>query len=141
MSAKFLVAALVSTAVAVPVEQESHQLAARNLDPPFLIKKGLAYDVKQGGLTNSLSLPGSAVWAYNWGSPRNAPLFQQIPMCWGPGCNKDALWSSINEKPDDVPYILGYNEPDEKGDFGGCDKTIQQAYDGELLASSNFSTT
>jgi hypothetical protein len=123
---KFLVAGLAAAVAAVPVaEPEPHQLFNRT-DAPFGIKKGLAYN--NGGITNILSRPNSATWAYNWDSAPNAPKFQQIPMCWGPGCPKDGIHNKIGSG--DTPYVLGYNEPDELAKYGGCEKTVQQAYDG-----------
>jgi hypothetical protein len=137
MSSKILIAALLGTVIAVPVtESESHTLVTRGDDPPHHIKKGLAYN--NGPLTNALSRDNSAVWAYNWGPWRNAPLFQQIPMCRDIGCNKTDLWQNINQKPEDVPYILGYNEPDEITDYGGTDRTVDQVYDGELTAHDDI---
>jgi hypothetical protein len=66
-----------------PIDTRSefnNTLAART-DAPFGNKKGLAYN--QAWVTDVLSRPGSATWAYNWGTWQGAPRFQQIPMCWG----------------------------------------------------------
>ncbi len=86
--------------------------------PPTESRKALAYN--NGAITNLLSHPGSATWAYNWGTALDAPKFQQIPMYWGPGNRGDA--AGIMRKIDlgDTPWVLGYNEPDETYANGGC---------------------
>ncbi|KAK0715443.1 glycosyl hydrolase catalytic core-domain-containing protein [Lasiosphaeris hirsuta] len=128
-------AALVSAAPAqLPQEQlplaaepreANHTLSART-DAPYGIKKGLAYN--DGSITNVLSRPGSATWAYNWGAAPNAPRFQQIPMFWGPGRDGDVngVMARVNEG---APWVLGYNEPDVSREHGGCAATPRQAYD------------
>jgi hypothetical protein len=126
-STKFLLAALVGAAAAVPVaEPEPHQLFNRT-DAPFGIKKGLAYN--NGAITGILSRPNSATWAYNWGTYLDAPKFQQIPMCHDVGCDKSPIFNKISSG--DTPYVLGYNEPDELYQYGGTQKTVKQAYDGK----------
>ncbi|KAL8297925.1 hypothetical protein RB597_007082 [Gaeumannomyces tritici] len=99
----------------------------RQTDAPYKIKKGLAYN--NGAITNVLSKPGSATWAYNWGAAMNAPKFQQIPMCWGLGSGCDA--NGINNKisKGDTPWVLGYNEPDETNANGGCNASPKKAAD------------
>ncbi|TVY75710.1 hypothetical protein LSUE1_G008240 [Lachnellula suecica] len=97
-------------------------------DAPFGNKKGLAYN--SGADTSVLSTTGSATWAYNWGAARNAPKFQQIPMVWGPGSEGDqaGALASYHADPNDTPWVLGYNEPDETGANGGCNASPQAAY-------------
>jgi hypothetical protein len=112
--------------VAPSTNETLEEIMART-DAPYGIKKGLAYN--DGSITSILSRPNSATWAYNWGTAMNAPLFQQIPMYWGPGSQGDAngVYAKINYG--DTPYLLGYNEPDMSYAYGGCQQTPEQAYD------------
>ena len=87
--------AIVALAVAVTAAPTKLPVLSRT-DAPYGIKKGLAYN--NGAATNVLSRPGSATWAYNWGTAQDAPLFQQIPMYWGPGDKGDA--NGVNAKID-----------------------------------------
>ena len=102
-------------------------LQARATDAPYGIKKGLAYN--DGGITNILSRPGSATWAYNWGAGQQAPKFQQIPMHWGPGNSGDKAGIHAKINAGDTPWVLGYNEPDMDRDHGGCHASPREAYD------------
>ncbi|KAH8887253.1 hypothetical protein GQ53DRAFT_750069 [Thozetella sp. PMI_491] len=127
----FLVSALVGLAATMPLGTTKQAginvtLNART-DAPFGIKKGLAYN--DGSITNILSRPGSATWAYNWGAAQNAPKFQQIPMYWGLGAEGDVNGINAKIAAGDTPYVLGYNEPDMDRGHGGCQATPQQAYD------------
>jgi hypothetical protein len=117
-----ITASLVTLAVAAP----SNQTLLARTDAPYGIKKGLAYN--NGAVTNVLSRPNSATWAYNWGAAMNAPKFQQIPMYWGPGSMGDASGVNAKISAGDTPWVLGYNEPDETFANGGCQQTPQQAY-------------
>jgi hypothetical protein len=121
-----LLAAL-ATAAPLTTPELANATVARRTDAPFGIKKGLAYN--NGAITSILSQTGSATWAYNWGTDLNAPLFQQIPMFWGPGSegNTNGVLAKIAKG--DTPWVLGYNEPDEIYTNGGCQATPQQAYD------------
>ena len=110
---------------ALAASDKNATLSARGTDAPYGIKKGLAYN--NGAVTDILSRPGSATWAYNWGAAQSAPKFQQIPMHWGvgPEGDKDGIWRKINAG--DTPYVLRYNEPDfPRPD--GCDATPKRAY-------------
>jgi hypothetical protein len=60
MSSFLVVTALAVLAAAAPMNQTLEQ----RTDAPYGIKKGLAYN--NGAVTNILSRPGSATWAYNW---------------------------------------------------------------------------
>ncbi len=72
-------------------------------------------------------------WYYNWGTvrygyPKYANL-EYVPMVWG---DQDA--DTIQSKVDTAvsrgyKYILGFNEPDIKGDRGGCNMPTQTAID------------
>jgi hypothetical protein len=49
-------------------------------------------------------------------------------MIWGPGGDVSGALAAYHARPNDTPYILGYNEPDMTAANGGCAKTPQQAY-------------
>ncbi|KAK5658390.1 hypothetical protein OQA88_2367 [Cercophora sp. LCS_1] len=102
-------------------------LSARGTDAPYGIKKGLAYN--NGAITDILSRPGSATWAYNWGAAQHAPKFQQIPMYWGPGNQGDVNGIHAKINAGDTPWVLGYNEPDVTREHGGCNASPRQAFD------------
>ena len=118
--------ALLATVLAAVVAAAPANLTLPRSDAPFGDKKGLAYN--NGAITSVLSKSGSATWAYNWGTALNAPLFQQIPMYWGPGSEGDAAGVIAKINDGDTPWVLGYNEPDETYANGGCQQTPQEAY-------------
>jgi len=97
----------------------------RTSDTPFGIKKGIVYH--DGAVTPSFSRDGSATWAYNWGAAPGAPMFQQIPMFWGPRDKGDAAGVMALVRAG-APWVLGYNEPDmvlQGG--GGCEVSAGEA--------------
>lgn len=116
---------LTNTPETTPNDNPSQPITRRTSDTPFGIKKGLAY--VHGEITPSFSRDGSATWAYNWGAAPTAPMFQQIPMFWGPGIKGDAegVMARVREG---APWVLGYNEPDMvlQGK-GGCEVSAREA--------------
>lgn len=115
---------LAHTPETISPDNLSHPIHRRTSDTPFGIKKGLAYN--NGAVTPSFSRDGSATWAYNWGATPGAPLFQQIPMFWGPGVKGDVegVMARVREG---APWVLGYNEPDMVGQSGGCEVSAREA--------------
>ncbi|KAK0750896.1 glycosyl hydrolase catalytic core-domain-containing protein [Schizothecium vesticola] len=104
-----------------------HPNQRRTSDTPFGIKKGIVY--QDDAVTPSFSRDGSATWAYNWGAAPGAPMFQQIPMFWGPRDKGDAVGVMALVRAG-APWVLGYNEPDmvlQGG--GGCEVSAGEAYD------------
>lgn len=97
----FLVSMLAVVATAAPLSVD----VSKRTDTPYGIKKGLAYN--NGPLVSHLSLPDSAVWAYNWGASPNAPAYQQIPMMWGTSGDSAGCMSMVKAG---APYVMGYNE-------------------------------
>jgi hypothetical protein len=121
----FLTAAT-ALAVIVVAAPQNNTFEQRS-DAPGGNKRGLAYEWWQSSVTNILARPGSASWAYNWGTQMNAPKFQQIPMYWGPGNQGDAAGVMAKINRGNTPWVLGYNEPDEIHANGGCNASPQQA--------------
>lgn len=115
---------LAHTPETISPDNLSHPIHRRTSDTPFGIKKGLAYN--NGAVTTSFSRDGSATWAYNWGATPGAPMFQQIPMFWGPGIKGDmeGVMARVREG---APWVLGYNEPDMVGQSGGCEVSAREA--------------
>ncbi|KAM7213950.1 Glycosyl hydrolase catalytic core domain containing protein [Rhypophila decipiens] len=115
-------------APALSEDSKNATIFARGTDAPFGIKKGVAFNNPDAA--QILSRPNSATWSYNWGGVTNAPAFQQIPMCHGPGwdCDSDRILRRIAENRD-TPYVLGYNEPDFPRGYGGVEASPQAAYD------------
>lgn len=115
---------LTNTPETISSDATSQPIHRRTSDTPFGIKKGLAYN--NGAVTPSFSRDGSATWAYNWGAKPSAPMFQQIPMFWGPGIKGDVegVMARVREG---APWVLGYNEPDMVGQSGGCEVSAREA--------------
>jgi hypothetical protein len=102
-----------------------HPNQRRASDTPFGIKKGIVY--QDGAVTPSFSRDGSATWAYNWGAAPGAPMFQQIPMFWGPRDKGDAAGVMALVRAG-APWVLGYNEPDMVWQGGGgCEVSAGEA--------------
>lgn len=116
---------LANTPETISADNTPQPIHRRTSDTPFGIKKGLVY--KNGAVTPSFSRDGSATWAYNWGAASGAPMFQQIPMYWGPRNKGDAA-GVMERVREGAPWVLGYNEPDMvwRGG-GGCEVSAREA--------------
>lgn len=116
---------LANTPETISADNTPQPIHRRTSDTPFGIKKGLVY--KNGAVTPSFSRDGSATWAYNWGAASGAPMFQQIPMYWGPRNKGDAA-GVMERVREGAPWVLGYNEPDMVWQGGGgCEVSAREA--------------
>ncbi len=92
-----------------------------------ITKKGLATEQGMGCYNINTKQLGIA-WYYNWGrgSIAGHPMYRDleyVPMIWGtqddrtPANIRTKMLNAINKG---YKYMLGFNEPDIKGDAGGC---------------------
>ena len=88
-------------------------------------KKGLAVNDNMGRRLDPVAM--NMGWYYTWGTtPFSYTTYNQIefvPMIWGTG--SESQLDAIAKK--NYKYLLGYNEPDMKGDVGGSNINVNVA--------------
>lgn len=97
-------------------------------------KRGLCYNELNEAELSALK-EGGVAWGYNWaGSEENPEIggdaFAFMPMVWGGGEDFEDMFSKaeayLSSHPE-AEFLLGFNEPMMKNQYGGCDMTPHEA--------------
>ena len=97
-------------------------------------KRGLCYNGLNGAELEALK-EGNVCWGYNWaGSEENPGIggsdFAFMPMIWGGGDDFEDMYSRAEAyfaSHPEAEFLLGFNEPMMKNQYGGCDLTPHDA--------------
>ncbi len=97
-------------------------------------KRGLCYNDLNSAELSQLKKSGVR-WGYNWaGSEENPEIggddFAFMPMIWGGGKDFEEMYERAEKylaSHPEAEFLLGFNEPMMKNQYGGCDLTPGEA--------------